>query len=108
MAVDGIIWRMERRNYTKPEADSVVTLKLTSDSLYFVLLNNQIKDSGRFSSSVDPAINSMIVLQFNNHIEVHKLRMPMNEGISYFQNDTCKLYDFQIADGNSHNFKRKP
>jgi hypothetical protein len=92
----------------KADMDSIVTLKLNNDSTYSVSLNDQIKYGGHFSSFIIPETDSMIVLQFDSYIQVNKLRFLKSESVSYFQNDTCILHDFEIADGNSHDFKRKP
>jgi hypothetical protein len=89
----------------RPDIDSVVVLKLTNDSSFFVYLNQHLNGSGTFSSSGSDGI---MVLHFNSHIQANKLKMRDDAAIGYIINDTCRLYDYNISDANSHIFTRKP
>jgi len=88
-------------------SDTIVTLKLNTDSTYFVLLNNQVKYAGSFSGSLSSILDSLLVLEFDQNIEAHQLRIPKMQSIVYFNNDTCILYDYRIADGYSHLYYRR-
>jgi len=88
-----------------PGADSTITLKLNNDSSYLVSLNNVVKYSGNYSSLLSP--DSLLVLQFDQNIEVSRLRIQKSQSVVYFNNDSCRLYDYQIADGYSHLYYRK-
>jgi hypothetical protein len=88
-------------------ADTIVILTLNNDSSYSVSLNNQVKYSGNFSSSIITGSDSLLVLQFDRNMEVSQLRIPMMQSVVYFNNDTCRLYDYAFADGYSHLYYRK-
>lgn len=88
-------------------ADSVIILTLNNDSSYAVSLNNQVKYSGNFSSSIVTGSDSLLVLQFDRNMEVSKLRIHMMQSVVYFNTDTCRLFDYSTADGYSHLYYRK-
>jgi len=89
-----------------PNSDSVIILKLNRDSSYLLSLNNIVKYSGIFSSRLMPDMDSLLVLEFNSHMQVNQLKLNNKESILYFKNDTCQLYDFGTADGSVHSFHR--
>ena len=88
-------------------ADSTIILKLNTDSSYTVSLNNMVKYTGNFSSTIIPAADSLLVIQFGQNMSVNGLRILNVQAVAYFNNDTCRLYDYGIADGYSHLYYRK-
>lgn len=91
-----------------PSPDSTVILKFNADSSYAISLNNQVKYSGPVHSFTAPGTDSMIVLNFDRNMSVHLIRIYQQSSITYFKNDTLRLYDYNVADGSSHLFIRKP
>ncbi|MBL0335934.1 MAG: hypothetical protein IPP73_11725 [Chitinophagaceae bacterium] len=91
-----------------PSPDSTVILKFNADSSYAISLNNQVKYTGPVHSFIAPYTDSLIVLNFDRNMSVHLIRIYQQSSITYFKNDTLRLYDYPVADGSSHLFIRKP
>lgn len=92
---------------TTPSTDSVVTLRVFADSTYSLSLNNQIKYSGSFFSFTTAAPENRLVLHFDQNMTVHKLMLPRIQSLMQYQNDSLRLYDYQLADGSTHLFLLK-
>jgi hypothetical protein len=90
-----------------PHTDSIVTLKMNKDSTYSVALNNEVVYSGNFSTKIIPVWDSLLVIQFDQNMSIHLLRIRKMQSLIYFSPDTCSLYDHSTTDGYSHIYYRK-
>jgi hypothetical protein len=90
----------------KPATDTIVLLTLGSDSAYTLVINNRIVITGAFKTTISPTPDSSLVFNFGSGLQAKELRLRDRENVIYLKNDTCWLYDYLIADGTSHWFKR--
>lgn len=88
-----------------PSADSLVKLRIYSDSSYILLVNNQQRNAGKLHTFTTPAPGSQLVIQFDKNLKADKMTLFANEGIMFLQGDSLRLYDFTIVDGSSHLFR---